>query len=121
MIRDMQRYPLKLFFKDYYVSIGVAGAFLADLFLWIYLPFRVRNLGELVFLHYTIHFGVDFIGLRTRLFFLPAFGFIIIILHTGLGYWLYGQFKELARFLLISQTILCGLLILSVMALLIIN
>lgn len=117
----MQRYPLKLFFKDYYAAGGIATAVLADIFLWIYISLRARTLGDLAFLHYTIHFGVDFIGAWTRLLLLPALGLLIIAVHTALGYWLYGQLKELARFVLVSQAVLCGFLIVSAAALFIIN
>ncbi|KKU12946.1 MAG: hypothetical protein UX20_C0036G0004 [Candidatus Magasanikbacteria bacterium GW2011_GWC2_45_8] len=117
----MQRYPLKLFFKDYYAAGGIIAAILADVFLWLYIPLRARTFGDLAFLHYTIHFGVDFIGAWTRLLLLPALGLLIIVVHTGLGYWLYGQFKELARLVLVSQVVLCGFLIVSAVALFIIN
>ncbi len=117
----MRLYPLKLFFKDYFVSSGIFFAILANLFLWIYIPLKARNLGETAFLHYTVHFGVDLIGSWTRFLIIPVISLIVLIVHTGLGYWLYGQTKELARFLIISQVVMYAFLIVSAVALFIIN
>lgn len=121
MIGNMRRYPLKLFLKDFYVLGGIISAICADVFLWIYIPLHVKKLGDFSFLHYTINFGVDFIGTWKLFLLFPALGLLIIIVHTGLGYWIYGQSKALARFVLISQTVFCLFLILSVLTLFIIN
>lgn len=121
MMGDMQRYPLRLFFKDYVVSMGILIALLTDIFLWIYILVRGRALGDSAFLHYTIHFGVDFIGAWTLLLFIPALGLVIFAVHTGIGYWLYGYQKTLARTLLVSQAVLCAFLLMSAFMLFFIN
>lgn len=91
----MPRFPLKLFLKDRWILGSFLSAFLLNFFLWIYLALAIKSAAETVFLHYTVHFGVDLIGPRGQIFSLPLLGFILILLNFLLAYFIYNSHKGL--------------------------
>lgn len=92
----MPRFPLKLFFKDRLILASLILSLTLNLIIWVYLGFSIKPTAETVFLHYTIHFGVDLAGPWSNIFFLPLLGFILILINFFLAYFIYDREKYLS-------------------------
>ena len=64
----------------------------------------------MIFLHYNILFGVDYVGPRWGMALLPITGFVIIIFNAALGWYFYNKDKFISYLLnfiaLLSQIFL---------------
>jgi len=99
------RFPLKLFFKDRIILISTIVSLVVNLGMWIYLPLSITSKDKLVFLHYTVHFGVDYAGAWNEIFTIPLVGLLFICLNLFLGYWLYYN-KYLSHVLVVTSILL---------------
>lgn len=89
----MGRFPVRLFLRDKLVRVSLVMAIFENVALWIYLLFSVKST-ENLFLHYTIHFGVDLVGSFANLLLLPLLGLMIILLNFTVAYFLYDNLKR---------------------------
>ncbi len=62
-----------------WILIGVTGL-LCGAF-WATTGFLVQAQADLAPIHYTIYFGIDLVGAANRLYFLPATGTLIWLVH----------------------------------------
>jgi len=99
------RYPLKLFFRDKIILFSTILAFLGNLGIWIYLPLSLRYKEQLVFLHYTVHLGVDLVGSWQQIFSLPLIGLLFFLINLVLAYLLYYD-KFFSRLIMMGTVIL---------------
>ena len=92
-------YPIRSYFRDKWIlaSFLVSGAL--QLFQWWYTVSRIRPTGEQLFLHFNILFGVDLIGEWWRLYLIPLFALIFMLINFCLSYFFYQQNRFIARFL----------------------
>lgn len=94
----MNRISLKLFLKDKLILILLSANLLSVLGLFFYLFFSFQKLEDTtVFLHYTVHLGVDLIGSKSQLYLLPLGAFLIVLFNCTLAYFLYLNQKNLSR------------------------
>jgi hypothetical protein len=92
-------YSFKLYFRDLWVSLPLAGSILLQLFLWRSLIFNIRQDAGQIFLHYNIIFGVDLVGNWWQIYYLPATGILVILLNYFFSAAAYKFDRFLARFL----------------------
>lgn len=111
-------YPLKLYFKYWPNLIMLLLSLAVNLFVWFWLVFRIRPQSELIFLHYNILFGVDYIGEWWRVYFMPLTGLLIFILNFVVGWALFHKDKFVS-IILNAVNLMCQVLILVASALLI--
>lgn len=97
----MARISLKLFLKDKFILIPLSVNLLSVFSLFFYLLFSFQKAGEkTIFLHYTVHLGVDLIGSKSQIYFLPLGAFLVVILNSVLSYFIYLNQKYLSRALI---------------------
>lgn len=96
------------FRKSYFQNSAVRSVLilsaLLNLGLWIYL-FANRIDGPYpVILHYSLLFGVDYLGEYYKIFFIPLVGLILLLSNGVIGYWLYFR-EKLATYFLMAATL----------------
>lgn len=92
-------YPIGLYIKRLPNLIMLPLSGLINVATWIWLYWQIRPQEEMVFLHYNILFGVDYIGPRSEIIIWPLTGLFIILLNALLGWLFYKQDKFVAYFL----------------------
>lgn len=85
----MTIFPLKLFLKDRGVLSFLSLTLLFNAALWVYLPLAVPITSNAIFLHYTVHFGVDLIDSWGNIFVLPFLGLFLAAVNFLLAYLVY--------------------------------
>ncbi|MBI2588005.1 hypothetical protein HYW30_01765 [Candidatus Azambacteria bacterium] len=83
--------------RDTISFLSILGALLLDGGLWLYLKTNVKESPLPYTLHYNVFSGIDVLGEERRIFFLPLFGLILIILNTAGGAWLFERSPLLSR------------------------
>lgn len=92
-------YSPKLYFRDPWTAWPLVGTILIQAFLWWSLIFYIRPDAGQVFLHYNIVLGVDLVGDRWQIFYLPATGVLVLLINYLFSSGAYLFDKFLARFL----------------------
>lgn len=101
----MGRFPVRLFLRDKLVMSSLSVAVLINVALWVYLLLAVKS-AENIFLHYTIHFGVDLVGSFTNLLMLPLLGLALILLNFTIAYFLYDNLKRLGLLMAVATPVI---------------
>lgn len=109
-------YPLKLYFRHAPNAVALIGSLLLNAITWAYLLWNIRPQEDLIFLHYTILFGVDFFGPWWKIIYLPLGGLAIILVNTVLGWVLFAR-DAFANYVLLAVCLLsqCLLLVAGVL------
>ena len=63
---------------------------------WIYLAIAIAPTEELLILHYTAEFGVDFLGSWKSVFVVPAIGLLFLIVNTTVSWWFWQRVRVLS-------------------------
>lgn len=100
----MGRFPVRLFLRDKLVISSLGVAVVLNAALWLYLLLAVKS-AENIFLHYTIHFGVDLVGSFTNLLMLPLLGLALILLNFTIAYFLYDNLKRLGLLMAVATPV----------------
>lgn len=106
----MTVFPLKLFLKDRWVLIFLFLTLLFNATLWIYLPLAIPVTNQTIFLHYTVHFGVDLIDSWGNIFVLPFLGLFLAAVNFSLAYLIYRQ--KILSWLLTGTAVLLQIILL---------
>lgn len=69
------------FLRDWYAQMTNALSLAINLWMWIMLYSRVYPTHELVTLHYNIYFGITLAGEWYKIFLIPFFGFLVIVIN----------------------------------------
>lgn len=99
-------YPLKLYIKNLPNRIFLLSSVLVNLCTWVWLLWHIRPQQELIFLHYNVMFGVDFIGEWWRVLFVPIAGLIILLVNGALG-WFFFQKDTFMSYICNAMGLLC--------------
>ena len=86
-------YPIKLYLKYRPNLVMLTLGILINLFTWGWIMFQIRPQEELIFLHYNILFGVDYVGEWWKVFYLPLVGLFIFITNFVVGWVLFHKDK----------------------------
>lgn len=79
-------YPIKLYLKHKPNLILLSVGLILNIAAWIWLSWNIGFKGEQIFLHYNVLFGVDLIGPRSHMFFVPGMGLMILIVNALIGW-----------------------------------
>lgn len=79
------------------VAIPLVVALLLNLFMWAYLGWNIRPTEELLILHYTIHFGVDFLGGWLTVFAVPLAGLLFLVVDGAVVWWFWNRMRVLSH------------------------
>lgn len=96
-------------------SVQAVLAFIgvAQLFVWVYTFWFIRPTSELIILHYTTHFGVDFLGQWRSLFIVPVVGLLFVALNLVLTAWFWQRIRALA-WLSLGASVLINIMLIGV-------
>lgn len=108
----MTLFPFKLFWRDKYILVFFLLSFVLNLFIWIYLPLAIRPTSQAVFLHYTVHFGVDLIDNWAQIFSLPFLGLFVLLANAVLAYFVF-SFKHLSRLIMVATALIQVILVVA--------
>lgn len=104
--------------RERLILIPLAIALLINLLIWAYLGWKIQPTEELLILHYTIHFGVDFLGRWLSVFMVPLAGLLFGLVNVVLVWWFWNRMRALAvaalAVTLVIQAALGGVAILLV-------
>ncbi len=68
------------------ILLMIIAAFVVQSGLWVYTWFAFQRAGDIIPLHYSIYFGTDFIGSKSKLFILPGAAGIFLLVDFSLAY-----------------------------------
>lgn len=104
--------------RERIVWIPLAVALLLNLVTWAYLGWFIRPTEELLILHYTIDFGIDFLGRWLSVFAVPLIGLLFGVVNAVIIWWFWQRMRALAvaalAVTLVIQAALGGVAILLV-------
>ena len=86
-------YPIKLYLKSWPNLITLTLSLLINIFVWIWLLWNIKPQTEMIFLHYNILFGVDYVGVWWKVIYLAIGGLAVLIINSTLGWWLFDRDK----------------------------
>lgn len=109
------------FFRDRLTRYGVLVSVLVNASLWLVVGIAMRQLPDFASLHYTIYFGIDWIGPRYYLLWLPAISAALLVVNTALSLPLYAIEKMLAYFLVSGAVLVQVVAVISLSFILFIN
>ncbi|MBI2989650.1 MAG: hypothetical protein HYY51_00470 [Candidatus Magasanikbacteria bacterium] len=92
-------YPFKLYIKRLSVSFFFGSALLLNIASFLWLALGIKSSSEQLFLHYTILFGVDYIGQYSQVYAVPGAGLIILIVNFLIGWFAYHKDPFVAQLL----------------------
>jgi hypothetical protein len=92
-------YPIKLYARHPATILLVSASVLANIAVWLWIGLQIPPTDELVFLHYTILFGVDTTGQWADLFAVPFGGFAAILINAAIGWIFFQRDKYIAHVL----------------------
>jgi len=114
----MQTITIKFFIREKWAWIPISSALAVNVFIWVYLAWFIRPTDSLLILHYTVHFGVDFLGRWVTVFQVPLIGFLFLLVNTALAWWFWNRIRVLSYVLnvvsVVIQTALIGVAVLLV-------
>lgn len=84
---------------------------ISQIFVWFYTFWFIRPTDELIILHYTTHFGVDFLGQWRALFVVPIVGVIFFALNSVLALWFWDRIRALSWISLVCTVLISAILI----------
>lgn len=106
----LRLYPLKLYLFSLPVALLSGLALVLNLFSWLWLWIEIPRGVDQIFLHYSILFGVDYIGGRTELFYVPLLGLAIWFVNVLIGWLLYRK-DTFMSYVLSFVNLLCQIFI----------
>ncbi len=78
---EPRNYRERLRFLPWYFWLACFGVIVLNVAQWAFLYWQIPYTQSVVFLHYTIYFGVDMTGDWWRLLIVPAAGLLIFLLN----------------------------------------
>ncbi len=79
------------FFKNKNTYLSFLFSLCLNLICWIYLFLKIKPQENPIYLHYNIYSGVDLIGVWYWIFYLPTFGFLILLANFVISKFLYSR------------------------------
>jgi hypothetical protein len=118
---NLLKIALRFYFQDKTIFLSTLINSFLNLGSWLVLFFFIPASKQVIFLHYTIYFGVDWIGERSKIFLIPLTGLAIFLLNLILSFLVYSKQKILSYFLVLVTIFLEILIIMENIFLIIVN
>lgn len=112
---------MKEFFKNTTIRLLVGLSLFLNIALFLFFYFFIRQSDISIVLHYNVDWGVDYFGEVKSIFTLPVVGMIIFLLNSILALKLWDKNRILSYFLATVTFLTQNLLIVSGIALYLIN
>lgn len=100
------------------VWVPLLISLLLNIAAWVYLLWFIRPGEAQLVLHYTIHFGVDYVGPWYWALQAPAIGLSFFSVNTFLSWWMWERIRILSHifngFSVLSQAVMLGVAVLLV-------
>jgi len=112
---------MKEFFKNTINRLLMGSSLLLNIALFLFFYFFIKQNNIPIVLHYNVDWGVDYFGEIKTLFILPTVGVIIFLLNGVLALKLWRENRILSYFLTTATFLIQGFLIISGIALYLIN
>lgn len=91
------------YFKDNLVHVSLVISAALNIALWFYVSTQIQESRYSIALHYTIYFGIDFLGEARQALTLAIAGLIILVANIILGFYLYRHSRIASYFLSITS------------------
>ncbi len=114
-------YSPKIYFRYLPNALILALNVLCNLAMWLWILIEINPKNEFLFLHYNILFGVDYVDVWWKIYYMPARGLFILIINLLLSWIVFSRDKFLSL-LLNFMALLCQIfLFVAVMLLIFMN
>jgi len=100
---DQIKFSKSDFFRDQLILVSVLFAILTNIVLWIVLLSKFRFDSDPIPLHFSIIYGIDFVGPGTRIYEISAAGLVIWFVNLILAKVVYKKEKLFSYFLTFSS------------------
>lgn len=111
----------RIFWRERLILVSAGVTLTINILLWI-VTFGKFGLGnELLPLHFSVVYGIDFVGSSRQIYELPAAALVILLVNFSLGILLYGFEKLLSYFLFFAAAIAQAFFLIALLALVILN
>ena len=97
--------------QDWYAQLMLFLAIIANLAMWIIIYQRIEPTRDLIALHYTIYFGINFIGEWYKILYIPFLGIFIGCVNALFGHFLYNK-NKIGSYILITSAFVIQLILL---------
>lgn len=97
---------LRYFVQDKIISRVFIFSLLTNLLAWLSMFWQVPFRQGSFFLHYTVYFGVDWVGEWKMIFLIPLTGFLFLVINTLFAYFFYKSQKLISYFFVSATAIL---------------
>lgn len=96
----------RLYLRDWWIFTPTVVLGVGLLVIWWYTFSHLSPTAQPLFLHYTVVFGVDWVGEWWKLWLLPLFATAVAAVNWAASWALYGREKLAARVLLVLTVLL---------------
>lgn len=110
----------KLFSFRFMITAFFISA-LTNLGIWALFFWHLQLAEEIIPLHYSIYFGIDSLGPKEHLFFLPLFGLLVLLVNTVAGLILFQHEKILSHFLTVGHLVTQLLILMAALSIIILT
>lgn len=107
--------------RDKLILVSFGAALLVNILIWILTLSKFGTGSARVPLHFSIVYGINFLGPARQIYLLPLAGLLFILVNAGLARMLYDREKLLAYFLAVGSTVAQVILCLAALSLLAVN
>lgn len=114
----MYFFSIKTYFRYLPNTIVLFLSLLVNFLIWFWIIWQIRPQTEPIFLHYNILFGIDYLDVWWKIYYLPIAGLIMFMLNLLLSWFIFTRDKFIS--LLLNFTSLVCQVFLFIGALLII-
>jgi len=112
---------MKEFFKNITNRLLIGSSLVLNIGLFLFFYFFIKQNNIPIVLHYNVNWGVDYLGEVKSVFTLPIVGMIIFLLNGVLALKLWGENRTLSYFLTATTFLVQFFLVVSGIALYLIN
>jgi len=112
---------MKEFFKNITNRLLIGSSLVLNIGLFLFFYFFIKQNNIPIVLHYNVNWGVDYLGEVKSVFTLPIVGTIIFLLNGVLALKLWGENRTLSYFLTATTFLVQFFLVVSGIALYLIN
>lgn len=111
-------YPIRLYVVHLPNAVMIALAGVLNLMTWIWPLWQIGPQVDNIFLHYTVLYGVDFVGEWWRVFYVPLTGLVILLMNMIVG-WMLFQRDKILTYMVLAMSVLCQIFLLVSVSLLV--
>lgn len=108
-----QKWLSSAYLADRLIFVSLAVSLLLNIILWIILLNKFGVKSEVIPLHFSVVYGIDFVGPTYLVFELPILGLLVLIVNSLLAKQLYREQNLLAYFLTFGSSLVQILLLLA--------